>query len=125
MKTKILFVLCLLVGLLFINAGLNKFLDYMPVPEDLPEAFVQMMQAMMQMGWLMPLVGVAEIVGGVLFAIPRTRALGAIVLFPLMVGILLAHFYADPSTLVMPLVFFGIMVWAMVESRAKYLPMIR
>lgn len=97
----------------------------MPVPEDLPEAFVQMMQAMMQMGWLMPLVGVAEIVGGVLFAIPRTRALGAIVLFPLMVGILLAHFYADPSTLVMPLVFFGIMVWAMVESRAKYLPMIR
>lgn len=86
MKSKILFVLCLLVGLMFVNGGLNKFLNYMPVPDDLPKAFVQMMQAMMQMGWLMPLVGASEIVAGVLFAIPRTRPLGAIMLFPLMVG---------------------------------------
>jgi uncharacterized membrane protein len=37
MKPKILFVLCLLVGLLFVNAGLDKFFHYMPVPKDMPE----------------------------------------------------------------------------------------
>ncbi len=33
MKNKILFVVSLLFGLLFINAGLNKFFNYMPVPK--------------------------------------------------------------------------------------------
>jgi len=37
MKQKIMFVLSLLSGLMLINAGLNKFLNYIPVPEDLPE----------------------------------------------------------------------------------------
>ncbi|MEX1260686.1 MAG: DoxX family protein, partial [Balneolaceae bacterium] len=63
MKEKILNVIYVLVGLIFINAGLNKFLNYMPVPEDLPEALVSMSMAMMEIGWLMPLVAIAEITG--------------------------------------------------------------
>ena len=47
MKQKILFVLCLLFGLMFINAGLNKFLNYMPVPEEMPEDSMQLFTAMM------------------------------------------------------------------------------
>ena len=31
------FILCLLFGLMFINAGLDKFLHYMPMPEMKPE----------------------------------------------------------------------------------------
>ena len=47
MKSKILLVVCILTGLIFINAGLNKFFNYMPVPEDLPEDLMKLMQAMM------------------------------------------------------------------------------
>lgn len=125
MKNKILFVLCVLFGLMFINSGLNKFFNYMPMPKDMPEALQKTMAAYMQIGWLMPLVGAAEIIGGILFIIPRTRALGAIVLFPILIGILLSHLFLMPEGLPVALVLFAIEIWVLVENREKYLPMIR
>ncbi|KAF0195012.1 MAG: hypothetical protein FD166_3252 [Bacteroidetes bacterium] len=125
MKKKILLVVGILFGLMFINSGLNKFLNYIPVPDDLPETMVKLMGAMMEIGWLMPLVAVAEIIGGILFMIPRTRALGAIVIFPVMIGIVLTHIINAPSGLVMALVLLAINLWVIYENREKYLPMIR
>jgi uncharacterized membrane protein YphA (DoxX/SURF4 family) len=40
-----------------------------------------------EISWLMPLVGIVEVIGGLLFIFPKTRALGAIVILPVMVGI--------------------------------------
>lgn len=125
MKRKILFILCLLTGLMFVNAGLNKFFNYMPVPKDLPEKSVKMSMAMMEIKWLTPLVGIAEVVGGVLFNIPRFRALGAIILLPVMIGIVLTHITVAPSGLPMALAMFGIIVWSIIENRNKYYCMIR
>ena len=125
MKKKILLVVGILFGLMFINSGLNKFLNYIPVPNDLPETMVKLMGAMMEIGWLMPLVAVAEIAGGILFMIPRTRALGAIVIFPVMIGIVLTHIINAPSGLVMALILLAINLWVIFENREKYLPMIR
>lgn len=48
MKKKILFIVCLLFGLMFINAGLNKFFNYMPVPKDMPENAMAMFGAIMR-----------------------------------------------------------------------------
>jgi len=125
MKNKIMFVICLLFGLMFINAGLNKFFNYMPVPEDMPESMMKVFEAFMTIGWLMPLVAVAEIVGGLFFAIPRFRALGAIVIFPIMVGIILTHIYQAPSGLPMVLVLLGINLWVIFDNRDKYLALIK
>ena len=125
MKNKILFVICLLFGLMFLNAGLNKFLNYMPVPKDLPESMLKVMGAFMQISWLMPLVGVIEIVGGTLFMIPKYRALGAIIILPVMVGILLLNIFDAPSGLPIALVLFAINVWVIIENRVKYIPLIK
>ncbi|MBK9359266.1 MAG: DoxX family protein [Bacteroidales bacterium] len=125
MKKKILLVVGILFGLMFINSGLNKFLNYIPVPDDLPETMAKLMGAMMEIGWLMPLVAVSEIAGGILFMIPRTRALGAIVIFPVMIGIVLTHIINAPSGLVMALILLAINLWVIFENREKYLPMIR
>lgn len=125
MKKKILFVVSLLFGLVFINAGLNKFFNYMPVPEDMPENMMNVMTAFMTIGWLMPLIAVAEIVGGILFITNKFRALGAIIIFPVLVGILLTHIIIAPSGLPMALVLLGIELWVIVENREKYLPMIK
>jgi len=110
---------------MLINAGLNKFLNYIPVPEDLPENMKKINDAFMEIGWLLPLVGAAEILGGILFIIPKTRALGAIVIFPVMAGILLTHIIYMPSGLVMAIVLMAINLWVIYENREKYLPMIR
>lgn len=124
MKQKILFVLCLLFGLMFINAGLNKFFNYMPVPEDMPEDSMQMFTAMMQIGWLMPLIAIVEIIGGILFILPKLRALGAVILAPIMTGIMLTHFTIAPEGLTMVLPLLAIYLWVIYENRNKYLPMV-
>jgi putative oxidoreductase len=125
MKQKVIFVLSLLFGLMFINAGLNKFVNYMPVPKDLPEKMQKMGAAFMEIGWIMPLVGFAEIIGGILFIIPKTRALGAIIIFPVMIGVLLANSIAVPSGLPIALALLAINLWVIYENRQKYSPMIQ
>jgi uncharacterized membrane protein YphA (DoxX/SURF4 family) len=125
MKNKILFVVCLLFGLMFLNAGLNKFFNYMPVPDDLPESLLKVMGAFMTITWLMPLIGAVEIIGGILFIIPKYRALGAIIIFPIMIGILFTHITVAPSGIPMALILFAINLWVMFENREKYLPMVR
>lgn len=116
-------IVCILFGLMFINSGLNKIFNYMPMPE-LTEEQKQLFGAFMQIKWLMPLVAVAEILGGLLFIFPRTRALGAIVIFPVMVGIVLHHAVLDPATLAIPMVLFLINLWMIGDNWKKYQPMI-
>ena len=125
MKQKVLFVVCLLFGLMFINAGLNKFFNYMPPPENLPQELLTVMEAFMTITWLMPLIAVAEIVGGVLVIIPKTRALGAIIIFPIMVGIILMHVVSAPEGLPMALAFLAVNIWVLIENRHKYAPMVQ
>ena len=124
MKNKILFVFCLLAGLMFINAGLNKFFHYMPMPKDMPDNMVKAMTAFLEIGWLMPLVGTFEVIGGLLLIIPRTRALGAVVLVPILTGILLANISMSPSCLPIVFALIIILVWVIIENRAKYLAMV-
>ena len=124
MKAKILFVLCLLFGLMFINAGLNKFFNYMPMPKDMPESMTKVMAAFMEIKWLMPLVGAVEVIGGILIIFRKYRALGAIIILPVMVGILLTNIFNAPSGLPIALVMMAINVWVIIENRAKYQPMI-
>ncbi|RDI15855.1 DoxX family membrane protein [Flavobacterium sp. AG291] len=123
MKNKIVFVVSLLFGLLFIVFGMNKFLNFMPPPPEMPEHLMKVMGAFMTIGWLMPLVGIAEVVGGVLFIIPKTRAFAAVMVFPVMVGIMLTNTVTDTSGLPIALVFFVINLWVLYENRHKYAPM--
>ena len=125
MKNKILFGVSILFGLMFINSGLNKFFNYMPMPKDMPEKMMKVMGAFMEIGWLFPLIAIAEIIGGVLFITNKFRALGAIILFPVLVGILLTHIFIEPSGLPLAIVLLLIEFWVIIENREKYLPMIK
>lgn len=125
MKQKILTGLSVLLGLMLANSGFNKFFHYMPMPTDFNEEMVKDFGALQEISWLMPLVAVAEIIGGILLFLPKTRALGAIILFPVMVGILLIHLLVEPSGLVIVFVLWAVFAWIIYENREKYMPMIR
>lgn len=116
-------ILCVLFGLMFINAGLDKFFHYMPVPKMEGEILAAGM-AMGSIKWLMPLVATIELVGGLLFAIPKTRALGAIVIFPVMVGIMLHNAIYMPEGLAIAGIFFIINLWMIFDNWGKYKPMV-
>lgn len=125
MKSKIIFIASLLFGLVFINSGLNKFFYYMPMPDNIPEKMVKINAAFMEIGWLLPLIAIVEIIGGLLFIFTKTRALGAIIIFPVMIGITLTHVLQAPDGILIALVLLSINFWVIYENRHKYLPMIR
>jgi len=125
MKNKILMGVSILFGLVFINSGLNKFFNYMPMPKDMPENLLKLMASFMEITWLLPLVAVAEITGGILFMTNKFRALGAVIIFPVLIGILLTHITSAPSGIPLALVLLAIEVWVIIENRDKYLPMIK
>ena len=125
MKKKILNVLSVIFGLLLLNGGLSKFFNYMPVPEDLPQPLINDNIAFMEIEWLMPLVGFAEILGGILIMFQKTRALGALVVFPVMVGVLLTHIFVVPSGLPIVFVIWAILGWIIFDNRSKYMHLLK
>ncbi|MAL60342.1 MAG: DoxX family protein [Flavobacteriaceae bacterium] len=124
MKNKIFTTLCILFGLMMINSGLNKFFNYMPMPE-MSEEMMQIMGGFMTIKWIFPLVAIIEIIGGALIAIPKTRALGALVILPVMVGIFVHHLVHDLSGIGIALILFAINIWAIVTNWNKYEPIIK
>ena len=113
-----------LFGLLMINAGLNKFFFFMDNP-PMPAAGNVLMEALIASNWIMPLAAMVEIIGGVLFIIPKTRALGVIVILPVIVGILLFNIVLAPANMPFGIILFSINIWAIFENREKYMPLIR
>jgi len=116
-------IFCVLFGLMFINAGLNKFFFYMPTP-PMDAEMQKLFNALMTITWLLPLVGFIEVVGGLLFIIPKTRALGAIVILPVMVGVVLHNAMFMPSGLAIAGVMFLINIWIIADNWSKYKPMV-
>lgn len=112
-----------LMGLMMLNSGLNKFFQYLPMPEMTPEQ-AKLFDAFNTITWLMPLVGFAEVLGGILVLIPRTRALGALVLFPVIIGIMVHHLVMDPSTILIGGIILLVDVWILYTERHKLMPLI-
>lgn len=117
-------IVCILFGAMFVFAGTNKLFNYMPPPKDMPAEQMEMFMAMVKLKWLIPLLGITETIGGILFAIPKTRAFGAVFIFPVMVGILLHHIVNVPSGLPMAAVLMLINLWMIGDNWNKYKPMI-
>ncbi len=112
-----------LFALMFINAGLDKFLHYMPMPEMTPE-MKPVFEAFGTLSWLTPLTGVIELVAGILILFPKTRALGAIMILPVMVGILCHNATFMPSGLLIAGVLFLINLWMIGDNWKKYQAMV-
>ena len=97
----------------------------MPMPKDMPDKMVKAGMAFAEIGWLMPLVGTFEVIGGILLIVPRTRALGAIVLVPILTGILLANISMAPSGLPIVFALIAVLAWVIIDNRAKYLALVQ
>ena len=112
-------IICVLFGLFMLNSGLNKLLQYLPMPE-LTEAQLEMFGHFMAIKWLLPLVALAEIVGGLFFILPKLRALGALIMLPVSVGILVHHVVHEPTGLVIGIVILAINCWVLLDHWPKY-----
>ena len=96
MKDKVFLGIQILAGLMLVVFGLNKFLNFIPMPPASAEmgAF---MGALFATGYFMKLVAIVEIVAGLSFITNKFTALMAVVVLPVMINATLAHLFLDPS----------------------------
>src|SRR5258708_6112954 len=87
-----------LLGLLFLVFGLNGFLNFMPMPKDMPDEIVTVSTGLMKGGYL-HVVSAVEILVAVLLLINRFVPLALTLLAPVVVGILTFHIAVQPSTI--------------------------
>lgn len=112
-----------ILGLMFLNGGLNKFLEYMPMPEQMNPEMQKDFAAFVEISWLMPLVGIGEILGGILLLFPRFRALGAIVSFPILIGINAFCASVEPSGLALAIPLLLMEIYILITDREKIKPL--
>lgn len=98
MKNKIINFLIAFFGIGIAMTGLNKLMPktmkFLSMPEMLPEA-LNTIKSFVQSGWIWNLIGVTQIIGGLLLVFPRFRAVAALILLPTNVGIFLFHLIQD------------------------------
>ena len=96
MSKKVTMVLRLLLGLILFVFGLNKFLNFLPMPpmEGGAGAF---MGALNDTGYMFPLIAITEIVAGALLLLNKWTGLGLIFAAIISVNIVLFHLVLDIS----------------------------
>ena len=83
-------------GLFLFVFGLNRFLQFMPLP-PLSEAATNLMQAFIDSGYIMTVVAIVQIVCGLLLLFNRFTALALVLIFPILVNAFLFHLFLDFS----------------------------
>lgn len=122
MKVSEILRYCLALFLLFV--GLNKFLAITPMA-DLSEPANNFMQALVATGYMMPLIGLLEIICGGMLLSQRSTPLALLILAPLSFSIILFHLFLDISSISMGLIFFAINVYLIIVNKEFYMPIIK
>lgn len=114
-----------LLGLPLVVFGLNGFLNFIKPPPDMvmPAKALQFSTALMDSGYMMPLIGATLLVSGVLLVVNRFVPLALILLAPFFVNSVLFHFFLERSGLPMALVFTALELYLAWAYRAAYRPL--
>ena len=84
----------ILLGIMLVVFGLNKFLQFMPMP-PMPDAAGEFMGAIMKSGYLMVVVAIVEILAGALLLVNKYQSLTLVILFPVLLNAFLFHLFLD------------------------------
>jgi uncharacterized membrane protein YphA (DoxX/SURF4 family) len=83
-----------LLGVVLIIFGMNKFLQFMPLP-PMSLAATDLMTALVDSGYIMVIVAIVEVVTGILILLNKYLALALVILFPILLNAFLFHLFLD------------------------------
>lgn len=92
MNSQFTKIIRIVLGILLIVFGANKFLHFIPIRMVSMEDFLNSFGAA---GYIFPVVGVIEVVVGVLLLLKKWIAFALILLAPISINILLFHLFLD------------------------------
>ena len=109
-----------LLGLVFVVFGSNIFLHFIPMPPPPATLAGDFSKALVESHYIY-VVGILQVVGGLLLLIGHYVPLGLTLLGPVIVNIVLVHIFLDPSGLPMAIIIsllFIFLVWRYREAFA-------
>ena len=116
---KAINIISILLGIILIVFGLNKFLNFMP-PLELASPGMDFMGALIKTGYVMTIVALVEIITGILIVINKYRALALVVLFPILLNALLFHVFLDPVNALPAVLAIAMNIFLMYANKEKY-----
>jgi uncharacterized membrane protein YphA (DoxX/SURF4 family) len=115
----------ILMGLMFTVFGLNGFLHFIPQPKTpMPEGAVAFAGALMNTGYMMPLVMGTQVLVGVLLLVNRFVPLALALIAPIIVGIITFHIFLSPATIAPAIVVVILELYLAWAYRDAYRPML-
>lgn len=122
MKEKVIIAMRFILGLMMVNAGLNKFFHYMPMPEMTEQAGA-LMGAFGASGYMFPMIALTEIIAGLMLLSKKYTAMGAMLMMIVTVNILLFHIFLDTTGLIMSIAFVVFNIAILYSERKKIYPL--
>jgi putative oxidoreductase len=124
MKAKIVTIVRLLFGLMFLVFGLNGFLNFMP-PQPMPAGASAFIGALFATHYMFPLIKGVEVVAGLMLLVNMWTPLALALLAPNIVNIVLFHTYLAPSGAPIAITVLVIELFLVWENFDAFAPMLK
>jgi len=114
-----------LLGFPLLIFGLNAFFNFIPQPTTpLPEGAVAFSTALINTGYMFQLIGVTQLIVGVMLMTNRFVPLALALFAPFMVNSLAFHIFLERSGLIMTVIFLALELYLAWSYRHAYRPML-
>jgi uncharacterized membrane protein YphA (DoxX/SURF4 family) len=113
----------IVLGLLFFVFGLNGFLNFLPMPNTMPEAAMSFAGALANTGYMFPLIKGTEVLAGALLLAGIAVPFALLILAPIVVNIVLFHLILAPGSYGMLAVIVVLLLYLAYTHRALYKPL--
>ena len=94
MNSQFTKIIRILLGIMLVVFGSNKFLHFIPLPPPTGSAG-DFMNSLGATGYIFPIVGILEVLIGIMFLFKKWVAFALILLAPISINILLFHLFLD------------------------------
>jgi len=113
-----------LLGLMFVVFGSNIFLLFIPMPPQKPSLATDFSKALMESHYIY-VVGLLQVIGGLLLLIGRYVPLGLMLLGPVIVNILLFHIFLEPTGLPMAIIVAAVALFLLWRHRTNFAGLVK
>jgi len=125
MNQKVTKIISVLLGLMLIIFGINKYLNFMPAPENMTEPASDFMKAMMDTGYLFKFIGLVEIVSGFLLIINKWVPFALLIIAPVILNIIMFHLILDVADILPGAIIFILLVYLFRANWSEFLPLFK
>ena len=125
MNSKIILTFRIVLAIILIAFGANKYLNFMPSPEGSPTEAINFMSAIIETGYLWKFIGAVEVFSGLMLLANKWVPFALLLVAPIAVNIILFHLFLDISTILPGLIVFTLVVLLFYQNWNNYKPLFK